>query len=135
MISQCRSRECKDRLWTRFVWANNSHLSIFAGTANESCYLFLSLSGQLVYSHKSDYYCTILSHYLQLLAKVLQNRCLKNFAQIAGKYLCRILFLSAAACYFVNKTPTGMLSWKFWELLRTPLLQSTLKLLFLWLWN
>ena len=57
-----------------------------------SCYLFLSLLGQKVYFHE-DYYCTILSHYLQLLAKVLQYRCLKNFAQFAGKYLCRSLFL------------------------------------------
>ena len=57
-----------------------------------SCYLFLSLLGQKVYFHE-DYYCTILSHYLQLPAKVLQNSCLKNFAQFAGKYLCRSLLL------------------------------------------
>ena len=57
-----------------------------------SSYFFLSLSGQVVYFHE-DYYCTIFSHYLKLLAKVLQNRCLKNFAQFAGKYLYRRLFL------------------------------------------
>ena len=57
-----------------------------------SSYFFLSLSGQVVYFHE-DYYCTIFSHYLKLLAKVLQNRCLKNFAQLAGKYLYRRLFL------------------------------------------
>ena len=39
-----------------------------------SCYLFLSLSEQVVYFHETDY-CIILSHYLQLLAEVLQNRC------------------------------------------------------------
>ena len=52
-------------------------------------YLFFSLSRQLVYFHEADYYCTILSHYLQLL----ENRCLKNFAPFAGKYLCRSFFL------------------------------------------
>ena len=57
-----------------------------------SSYLFLSLSGQVVYFHE-DYYCTNFSHYLQILAKVLQNMCLKNFAQFAGKYLGRSLFL------------------------------------------
>ena len=57
-----------------------------------SSYLFLSLSGQVVYFHE-DYYCTNFSHYLQILAKVLQNMRLKNFAQFAGKYLCRRLFL------------------------------------------
>ena len=39
-----------------------------------SCYLFLSLSEQVVYFHETDY-CINLSHYLQLLAEVLQNRC------------------------------------------------------------
>ena len=57
-----------------------------------SSYLFLSLSRQVVYFHE-DYYCTNFSHYLQILAKVLQNMCLKNFAQFAGKYLCWSLFL------------------------------------------
>ena len=39
-----------------------------------SCYLFLSLSGQVVYFRKIDY-CINLSHFLQLPAEVLQNRC------------------------------------------------------------
>ena len=38
------------------------------------CYLFLPLSEQVVYFHETDY-CIILSHYLQLLAEVLQNKC------------------------------------------------------------
>ena len=42
-----------------------------------SCYLFLCLSEQVLYFHETDY-CIILSHYLQLLAKVLQNRCSSN---------------------------------------------------------
>ena len=49
------------------------------------------ISGQVVYFDEADY-CTNLSHYLQLLAKVLQNIGLKNFAQFAGKYRCRRLF-------------------------------------------
>ena len=37
-------------------------------------HLFLSLSEQVVYFNETDY-CIILSHYLQLLAEVLQNKC------------------------------------------------------------
>ena len=51
------------RFVNRFIWANDSRFSIFAGTANESdkyssWYLFLSLLGQVVYFHE-DYYFTI----------------------------------------------------------------------------
>ena len=49
------------------------------------------LTGQVVYFHEADY-CTNLSHYLQLLTKVLQNTGPKNFAQFAEKYQCRRLF-------------------------------------------
>ena len=49
------------------------------------------LTGQVVYFHEADY-CTNLSHYLQLLTKVLQNTGPKNFAQFAEKYRCRRLF-------------------------------------------
>ena len=38
-----------------------------------SCYLFLSLSEQVVYFHELDY-CIILSQYLQLFAEVLESR-------------------------------------------------------------
>ena len=85
------------RFVNRFIWANDSRFSIFAGTANESWQILQLVSflvsvgaGGLFSRRLLLYY---LSHYLQLLAQVLQNRCLKNFAQFAEKYLCRSLSL------------------------------------------
>ena len=50
----------------RVYWNSNTKVDKYS-----SYYLFLSLSGQVVYFHEIDYYCIILSHYLQLLAEVL----------------------------------------------------------------
>ena len=47
-----------------------------------SCYLFLSLLGQVVYFHKTDYYCIILSQFFKIGV-------LKNFPEFTGKHLCR----------------------------------------------
>ena len=80
---------------TILVWAYSLVQKTKGDKYSSCCYLFLALLGQVVYFHETDYYCTILSHYLKLLAKVLQNRCLQNFAQFAGKYLCRSLFLNS----------------------------------------
>ena len=61
------------------VQAGNTakYLSSLKDTATTIYYhhdLFLSLSEPVVYFHETDY-CIILSHYLQLLAEVLQNKC------------------------------------------------------------
>ena len=100
-----------------------------------SSYLFLSLSGQVVYFHE-DYYCTNFSHYLQIIAKVLQNMCLKNlffFRKIPGS---ESLFNQPTACYFFNERLWPRCFFEnFGKLSRTPFLQGTLKLLLLCLWN
>ena len=83
------------RLSKRFSFKHIHWYSKTKADKYSSCYLFLALLGQVVYFHETDYYCTILSHYLQQLAKVLQNRCLQNFSQFTGKYLCRSLFLNS----------------------------------------
>ena len=64
-----------------------------------SCYLFLSLSEQVVYFHETDY-CINLSHYLQLLVEVLQNRC----TQSRGNHtVSESLFNQPVVGYFFNK--------------------------------
>ena len=71
------------------------------GDKYSSSYLFFSLSEQLVYFHEAGYYYTILSHYLHLLAKVLKNRHLKNFA---GKYLYRsVILISQQPATFLTR--------------------------------
>ena len=79
------------RLSKRFSFEHIRWYSNTKAVKYSSCYLFLSASGQVVYFHEPDYYCIIWSHYLY--AEVLQNRCLKIFAQFAGKHLCQSLFL------------------------------------------
>ena len=51
-----------------------SSLNDTAKTIYYHHHLFLSLLEQVVYFQETDY-CIILSHYLQLLAEVLQNKC------------------------------------------------------------
>ena len=65
-----------------------------------SCYLFLSLSEQVVYFHEAGY-CINLSHYLQLLAEV---GILKMLYTIQRKRtVSESLFNEPRACYFFNK--------------------------------
>ena len=57
---------------------NEGHIRWYSKTKTDkysSFYVLLSLSGQVVYFRETDYYCIILSHYLQVLAEVLQNKC------------------------------------------------------------
>ena len=100
-----------------------------------SCYLFLPPSGQVVYFYKADYYCIILIRYLH--AEVLQNKCLKNFARFTGKYLRQSLFLISLypATFFNKRCQHSCFLVNFAKMSRTPFLQNTLKLLFLYLWN
>ena len=88
--------------WKRRAFVNQIHLSKRFSfeqirwyskrkLTNTPAVIFLSLLGR--WFHKADYYCTIFSYHLQLLAKVLQKSCLKNSAQFAGKYLCLSFFL------------------------------------------
>ena len=90
------AHKCRENLWLhckRFeIWLVNTghvktkdlgkldsfeHIPLYSSTkANKysSCYLFLSLSKQVVYFHETDY-CINLINVLQLIAEVLQNRC------------------------------------------------------------
>ena len=89
------ARKCRENLWfgrKRFeIWLVNAghvktkgvgkfdlyeHIPLYSSTKADnysSCYLFLFLSEQVVYFHEADC-CINLSHYLQLLVEVLQNR-------------------------------------------------------------
>ena len=82
LIGQCRPPEaksdCKPDLFeqTILVWAY-SLVQKTKADKYSSCYLFLSLSGQVVYFFEADYYCTILRYYiysyLQKFFKALHN--------------------------------------------------------------
>ena len=80
----------------KFKLVNAGHVKARGGCKSDSFEHILWYSKRKL-TNIPDYYCTILNHYLQLLAKVLQIRWLKNFAQLAGKYLCRSLFQSATS--------------------------------------
>ena len=89
------ARKCRENLWfdrKRFeIWLVSTghvktkdvgkldlyeHIPLYNSTKADnysSCYLFLFLSEQVFYFHETDW-CINLSHYLQLLVEVLQNR-------------------------------------------------------------
>ena len=105
MVNACHVKvkgNCKPDLFeqTILVW-EYSVVQQTKADRYSNCYLFFSLLGQVVCFY-ADYWCTIVSHYIQLPAKFLQIRCLKNFAQFTGKYLCRSLFL-------INQQPATFL--------------------------
>ena len=70
-----------------------------------SCYLFLSLSEQVVYFHETDY-SIIYSHYLQLLQRFFTIGVLETLYTIHRKTtVSEPLFNQPVDCYFFNKTP------------------------------
>ena len=90
-VSKCRENLYFDRKRLEIWLVNTGHVEtkgvgeldlfkyihLYSSTKADkysSCFLFLSLPEQVVYFQETDYYI-ILSHYLQLLAEVLQNRC------------------------------------------------------------
>ena len=126
LIGQYKSRENGERIY----WYSNTKTDSYS-----SCYLFLSLSGQVIYFHETDSYCIILSHYLQLSAEVLQNRCSQKLFTIHRKPpVSKFLFNQLVAFQFFNKS-----LWhrcflvNFVKLSRIPVLQTILGILLLYL--
>ena len=103
-----------------------------------SCYLFLSLLGQVVYFHEALllYYLSIIcmSHFLQLLAKFFKiGVLLKTFRNPQETPVSEFHFNQPVACYFFNKRLRHRCFLvNFAKLSRTPFLQTTLGLLLLY---
>ena len=113
LIGLYRSRENKGSI----RWYTNTKAGKYF-----SCYLYLYLSGQVVYFHQTDYYCIILSHYLQLQLTVNRKKSASEF-----------LFNQPVACYSFNKELRHRCFLVNFS--RKPFLQTTLGLLLLYLFN